>query len=105
MQADQAVRLKQGRLTAGYTIEEAAKQLNVAQSTYKDWERPGGSEPATISKMVEIADLYNISLDWWFRDRPCGPQLADAEQQLISNFNRLDPETQQAYLLILNRIQ
>lgn len=103
MRTDQAVRLKQGRQQAKLTQKQAAKALNVALSTYKDWEKPGGSEPATISKIIEIANLYNLSLDWWLTDKEFSTTTEETEQSLIKLYKALPAEAQKGLIELLKQ--
>lgn len=92
MRPDQALRLKQGRLNANLTQEQASTQLNVATSTLKDWEKADGAEPATTAKMIEICNLYGISLDWWLTGTTCGPTISEKEQLVLSKYRQLPKE-------------
>ena len=44
-----------------FTQEEVADKLNVSRQTISNWET--GSAQPTIDKAVELAKLYNVSLD------------------------------------------
>jgi len=45
----------------GFTQEEIAKRLKVSRQTISNWET--GSAQPTIDKAMEIADIYEISMD------------------------------------------
>ncbi|OIX11392.1 helix-turn-helix domain-containing protein [Bacillus thuringiensis] len=49
------------RKKQGLTQNDIAYQLNVARSTYTNWEA-GRAEP-DLNTLIEIANIYNISLD------------------------------------------
>lgn len=49
------------RKKQGFSQEDIAHRLNVARSTYTNWEKDR-SEP-DISTMIRICDIYHISLD------------------------------------------
>ena len=54
-------KLKSSRLNAGMTQEQIAEKINVSRQTISNWEN-GKSLPDVIS-LIEISDLYQISLD------------------------------------------
>lgn len=49
------------RKKAGYTQAEAARQLGIKQGTVAMWEN--GSNQPTSSRLIQIAKLYNCSID------------------------------------------
>ena len=53
--------LKAARVNAGLTMNEAAKQLNIAVSTLLSWEH-GETEPK-VTKAMELARLYGTSVN------------------------------------------
>lgn len=105
MKSEQAVRLRQGREQSGYTQKDAAHLLNVAESTYRDWERPDGAEPASTAKLIEVATLFNISLDWWLAGKQCGPSLSEDEHRIIRTYQTLDEPVQEAVLLVMDQLK
>ena len=56
------IKLKTLRKEQGYTQEQLADILNLTRSSISNYEN-GINEPS-ISILVAIADLYNVSLDW-----------------------------------------
>lgn len=54
-------RLVYFRKKQGFTQNDVAHHLNVARTTYTNWEA-NRAEP-DISTLIKISDLYNISLD------------------------------------------
>lgn len=56
------IKLKTLRKEHGYTQEQIADILNLTRSSIANYEN-GINEPS-ISILVAIADLYNVSLDW-----------------------------------------
>lgn len=54
-------KLKNARMHAGLTQEQAAEQINVSRQTISNWEN-GKTLPDVIS-LIKISDLYQISLD------------------------------------------
>lgn len=55
-------RLKELRKNMGYTQKEIAQELNIAQSSYADWER--NKKKPTLEKLTLIADFFNVSTDY-----------------------------------------
>ncbi len=55
-------RLKELRKNKGYTQKEIAQELNIAQSSYADWER--NKKKPTQEKLTLIADFFNVSTDY-----------------------------------------
>lgn len=60
------MRLKEARLSAHLTQEEAAKALNVSRTTVTMWET--GDVNPTADKLPAIAHLYGCTINDLFRD-------------------------------------
>lgn len=56
-----SLKLKEYREKSGYTQKDLAKKLNVSISSVGMWEST--SQIPTAKKLIEIANLFNISLD------------------------------------------
>ena len=56
------MKLKQLRISENKSQTEFAKQFNLTQGTYSNYEN-GTTEPP-IQTLVEIADYYNVSVDY-----------------------------------------
>lgn len=56
-------RLRLCRERSGRTQEEVAKGTAISYSTYRRYERQGGTEP-TLSDAARIADYFHVSLDY-----------------------------------------
>ena len=50
--------LKQARLLAGMTIEEARKIISVSKSTYMDYEN--NPDKVTVAQAKKLAEAFNI---------------------------------------------
>lgn len=61
-------KLKTYRKTQGFTQEEVAKRLNVSRTTVSSWET--GRTFPDIERMINLADLYQLSLDQLLREDP-----------------------------------
>lgn len=57
-----ANRMVEARKKLGLTQSEVAEKLNVSFQAVSLWER--GESAPEVSKLADIADLYQISLDW-----------------------------------------
>lgn len=55
-------RISDARIGAGLTVEEAAKQIGVKASTFKNWEL-GESSPRA-NRLHMLCGLLNVSLIW-----------------------------------------
>ena len=61
-------RLREVRKSKKITQQELADRLGIKRNTYSDWEN-GKTEP-TFEILVKLADLFDVSLDWFFgRDK------------------------------------
>ena len=54
--------LKHLRLCSDFMQKEIAENLNVSVRTFQGWES-GRTEPS-IEKLMQIADLFNVSIDF-----------------------------------------
>lgn len=54
--------LRSARLQANLTQKQVAEALNVTQPAVAKWEREEGSPPS-VSRLIELADMYHTSLD------------------------------------------
>ena len=68
-------RLQFARKRAGLDQVEMARELGVTRQTISEYER-GVSEPP-IRRLVKIAELANVSLDWMCARRDSNPQPSD----------------------------
>ncbi len=57
-------RLKEARQKAGLTQQQAAEALNLSVRSYQRYEAANGQCDPPIATLVEIADLFNVSIDW-----------------------------------------
>lgn len=92
MTPEQCQRLKQGRLNARYTQQEAADALAVSLRTYEKWEQ-GGTNPANVETYTRIATLFNISLDWWLLGVT---QYSYSDRQILNGIHHLAPDDREA---------
>ena len=57
-------RLKLLRKIRGLKQEDVADYVGIKRNTYSNWEN-GKTEPS-LSKLLLLADLFDVSLDWLF---------------------------------------
>lgn len=55
-------RLKEARLAAGYTQEEAAWRAGITVSMLSRYERE--TNDPTLQRAIDLAELYHVSLDY-----------------------------------------
>jgi|GEM_PF-1936671 len=76
-------RLVQARKAKGVTQKEAAASLGIAYLTYNRWEN-GEAFPDSIFKLREIADYFEVSIDYlMYNDRYSS--FSGIEKQLLLN--------------------
>lgn len=61
-----SVKIKEARLNAGLTQEQAAEALSVSRQTVSNWEN-GKTYPDIVS-VIKMSDLYSVSLDRLLKD-------------------------------------
>ncbi|MEC5240753.1 helix-turn-helix transcriptional regulator [Bacillus sp. FSL R9-9530] len=83
-------RLAELRKKQGYTQFDVAYRLNIARTTYANWEY-GKADPDADS-IMSIADLYNVSIDELFgRNAPLESKL----ESINVAVSDLSPQKQQ----------
>lgn len=83
------MKLKELRIQEKKSQEEFAKQFKLTQKTYSNYEN-GITQPE-ISKLIEIADYFNVSLDYLV-DRKENNELRESrksEQELLKYYRQL----------------
>lgn len=79
------MRLKELRQNIHYTQEKIANELNIARTTYRNYEN--GSREPSIDLLIKIADYFDVSLDFLCgRPRPYDiPSVATEDQKQAVN--------------------
>lgn len=91
-------KLSKLRQQHAFSQEELAHRLHVARQTISKWET--GQVVPELSSLVDLCDLYGLSLDRLVRDDDCAPGLptpAHAPQQLIAFLLRAKRTTYAAH--------
>lgn len=84
------------RKKQGFTQNDIAYRLNVARSTYTNWEA-GRAEP-DLKTLIDIANIYNVSLDNLVgREYRMPPQF----EVILDQISNLDTEPQKKALNLL----
>lgn len=96
---DQCQRLKQGRINAHLSQEEAADRLNVSVRTYQKWEQ-GEAFPGSVETLIRIATLFSMSLDWWLTGKGMKP-LSTTQRQIVNGIHGLRPDQLEALNVII----
>ena len=89
------MKLKELRLKAKYTQKNIAEKLNIPLNTYTQYEL-GNREP-TVSTLIKIANLYNVSLDYLLENPNTPKQQSEftlQEEEIIDMFRELSDENQ-----------
>lgn len=84
-------RLKQLRLSHGYTQQDIASALNISRSAYALYE--SGKRQLNYGSLAALADFYAVSLDYLFgrTDDPEPPgERGPEERVLLSRYRTLD---------------
>lgn len=80
-------RLKDLRISKGFTIKEIAQLLNLKERTYKSYENNEREPDSKI--LIKIADLFDVSIDY----------LLDFDVKAIQNDNALNLSNKEAHLI------
>ena len=57
-------RLKQARKKSTLTQQQAAEDLNLSTRSYQRYEAVNGQCEPPISTLIQMADLFDVSIDW-----------------------------------------
>lgn len=94
-------RLKQLRKENHMTQEEVAKELRVSKGAVGNWE--SGSRTPDMERLDEIADLFNVSLDYLQGRTDERPEFSLEERWMIDCYRNADKETKEVVQMILRR--
>lgn len=96
-----AERIKQLRAEAKMTQEDLARELRVSKGAVGNWEtgirRP---DPETLD---EIADLFNVDMDYLLGRTNERPEVSLEEKWIIECYRNADADAKTAVLAILRR--
>ena len=85
LQAEICARIKQARVEAGFTQDEAADALGMTQRGYQNYE----SVRVPFRKMTRISEVFGVSERWLYRGESEPPQ-AEVDVQLAAILRRLE---------------
>jgi len=86
LQAEICARIKQARVEAGFTQEEAADVLGMTQRGYQNYE----SIRVPFRKLTRIADVFNVAEKWILYGAASRDSAADDEGALLVVVRRLE---------------
>lgn len=81
------LQLARARRSLGISTEDAARRAGVPESEVLEWER--GVASPTIDQLWSLADLYERTSDYFFRDIPALPEVAAFRSNLIHSVKDL----------------
>lgn len=90
-------KLVQLRQKAGLSQKQVASVLNIARSSYNNYEQ-GVCEPS-IERLIKLADYYNVTLDYLV-GRPFSNDfgfMTDIEKDLVNMFRQMSKDNQKIY--------
>lgn len=76
-------------LSKGINKAELQKAIGVSSGNLSDWAN-GRSQPS-VSKLIKIADYFNVTLDY-LCDRGTGVSLSSEAEELVKIYDALDKE-------------
>jgi transcriptional regulator with XRE-family HTH domain len=97
-----AMKIQEARKELGYSAEYVANKLNIAASTYSNWEN--GNTELSISKIEQIAEFFNKPISYFLDIQATVVQINHGEHgsNIKNQHNHADKETMQ---LIAKSIQ
>lgn len=98
--------IKELRTQQILTQKELAEDLGVSLSMVSLWEK--GANFPTVSKLIEIADYFNISIDSLLGTdgQPITqPELSEDESDLLALYKQLSPERQREAIVWLKTMK
>lgn len=75
-----AANLKKARVAAGYTQQQMAQHFGITRGAVAQWE--SGTIYPDASRLYDIAEFLDCSLDRLFRDKPQDVEAADANPEM-----------------------
>lgn len=80
----------------GWSQEELADKLNVSRQAVSKWE--SAQSTPDVERIVQLADLFNVSTDYLLRCEEAVPDLQTAESSCAERARRVSPEDAHAFL-------
>lgn len=83
-------RLKELRMSKGWSKTDVANKLEKTLSTYANWEY--GSREPDAETIIKLSELYNVSIDYILgvTDYPYKPKFANEVEDFLKNSNNLE---------------
>lgn len=97
-----AERFKMLRIETGLTQEELATKLQVSKGAIGNYES-GFREPRTLEDLENIADFFNVDLDYLVGRTNSRPEFSLEEKWIIECYRSADNDTKTGIKAILRR--
>lgn len=99
-----AIRLLELRAERGLSQRQMAKNLNISQGTYNNWEN-SNTEPS-IGQLIELAKFFEVSVDYLIGNTDdfgvvSYENLTDDYKNLLTLFSAASPQMRGAVLTVL----
>ena len=101
------IRLLELRTEKGLSQREAAKQLQISQGTYNNWEN-GRTQPG-IEQLIALSELFSVSVDYLVGNTDEYGTIrvldvfSEEEKSLLKHFRSLSKEEKGALLNLLEK--
>ena len=98
-----AERFKQLREEAKLTQEEMAQKLSVSKGAIGNYES-GVREPRKLEDLENIADFFNVEIDYLLGRTNSRPEYSLEEQWLIQCYRNADDDLKDAIRIVLRKL-
>ncbi len=99
------IRLFELRLEKNLSQRELAKELNISQGTYNNWEN-GKTEPS-IEDLIEISKLFKVSVDYLIGNQVEEVAVKEDDsvlRKIYRSIQKLDEESLRALSVIIEKM-
>ena len=99
------IRLFELRLEKNLSQRELAKELNISQGTYNNWEN-GKTEPS-IEDLIEISKLFKVSVDYLIGNQVDEVAVKEDDsvlRKIYRSIQKLDEESLRALSVIIEKM-
>ena len=97
-----AERFKKLRTEANLTQEELASKLGVSKGTVGNYES-GARSPRDYEDLENIADFFNVEIDYLVGRTNSRPEYSLEEQWIIKCYRNADKDTQEAIKTLIRK--
>lgn len=94
-------KIRNGRKTAGLTLDELARRANLSKSYL--WELENRDSPSpSAEKLQSIADVLSLEVTFLIDDSIDEPGESHKDKQFFRNYSKLEPEDKERLRRILD---